>query len=264
MTRIVLIIASAATLVSGCGANGSSSGKKTVVAAFYPLAYAAEQIGGSAYDVENLTPPGAEPHDLELTPQAVARIQRAAVVLYLGNAFQPAVAKAVSGNGVDLLPGDGDPHLWLDPVLYARTVRKIAAALDRPATPLLAQLRQLDAQYRRGLRDCRRREIVTSHEAFGYLARRYRLRQVAITGITPEAEPSPQRLAAVVRLVRKTHATTVFFERLVSPRLADTVAREVGAKTAVLDPIEGQEPGQTYFTLMRRNLAALRKALGCR
>ncbi len=264
MTRIVLIIASAATLVSGCGANGSSSGKKTVVAAFYPLAYAAEQIGGSAYDVENLTPPGAEPHDLELTPQAVARIQRAAVVLYLGNAFQPAVAKAVSGNGVDLLPNDGDPHLWLDPVLYARMVRKIAAVLHRPATPLLAQLRHLDAQYRRGLRDCRRREIVTSHEAFGYLARRYRLKQVAITGITPEAEPSPQRLAEVVRLVRNMHATTVFFERLVSPRLADTVAREVGAKTAVLDPIEGQEPGQTYFTLMRRNLSALRKALGCR
>jgi zinc transport system substrate-binding protein len=105
---------------------------------------------------------------------------------------------------------------------------------------------------------------VTSHEAFGYLARRYGLQQVAITGITPESEPSPQRLAEVIRLVRKTHATTVFFERLVSPRLADTVARDAGARTAVLDPIEGQEPGQTYLTLMHKNLAALRKALACR
>src|SRR5205823_14518051 len=110
ITRIVLVII-AASLLAGCGGTGGN-GKPTVVAAFYPLAYAAERIGGSAYDVENLTPPGAEPHDLELTPQAVARIQRAAVVLYLGNAFQQAVAKAVSGNGVDLLPGDGDPHLW--------------------------------------------------------------------------------------------------------------------------------------------------------
>ena len=92
---------------------------------------------------------------------------------------------------------------------------------------------------------------------------------MAITGLTPEAEPAPQQLANVVRLVRRSHATTVFFERLVSPRLADTVAREVGAKTAVLDPIEGltpdeQKQGDTYLTLMRQNLAALRRALACR
>jgi zinc transport system substrate-binding protein len=185
-------------------------------------------------------------------------------VLYLGDAFQPAVAKAVHGNGVNLLPQDGDPHVWLDPLLYARVVRRIAAALHRPAEPLLAQLRRLDEEYRRGLRSCARREIVTSHAAFGYLTRRYGLKQVAITGITPESEPSPQRLADVIRLVRKTHATTVFFERLISPRLAETVARDAGARTDVLDPIEGQEQGQTYFTLMHRNLAALRKALGCR
>jgi zinc transport system substrate-binding protein len=270
MTRIVLIIMAAA-LLAGCGATGSTHGRKTVVAAFYPVAYAAERVGSNAYDVENLTPPGVEPHDLELTARTIGRIENADVVLYLGHGFQPAVSTAVGqsrGTRVDVLAGlpvhDNDPHVWLDPVLYARVVRKIAAALHRPAGGTLAQLSQLDAEYRRGLHDCRRHEIVTSHEAFGYLAQRYGLEQVAITGITPESEPSPQRLADVIRLVRKTHATTVFFERLVSPRLADTVAREVGAKTAVLDPIEGQEPGQTYFTLMRQNLAALRKALGCR
>jgi len=149
-------------------------------------------------------------------------------------------------------------------VLYARVVRKIGAALQLPPAPVLTRLRELDREYRRGLRNCRRHEIVTSHEAFGYLAQRYGLTQVAITGITPESEPSPQRLAQVIRLVQKSHATTVFFERLVSPRLADTVARDAGVHTAVLDPIEGQEPGETYFTLMRKNLAALRKALGCR
>jgi zinc transport system substrate-binding protein len=263
MTRIVLII-TLLMVVGGCGATGSANGRKTVIAAFYPVAYAAERIGGGTYDVEDITPPGVEPHDIELTPQDVARIQRADVVLYLGKAFQPAVAKAVQGNGVNLLPRDGDPHVWLDPVMYARMVGTIAATLHRPATPLLQQLRQLDAEYRRRLRSCKRREIVTSHEAFGYLARRYGLKQVAITGITPESEPSPQRLADVIRLVRETHTTTVFFERLVSPRLADTVARDTGARTAVLDPIESQEGGQTYFTLMRQNLAALRKALGCR
>src|SRR5213078_1505092 len=141
-------------------------------------------------------------------------------------------------------------------------------ALNRPTGPLVAKLRQLDRQYRAGLRNCTHREIVTSHAAFAYLGQRYGLKQVSITGLTPESEPTPQQLAHVVEVVRRTHATTVFFETLVSPRLADTVAREVGAKTAVLDPIEGLTPseqahGDNYLTLMRSNLAALRKALAC-
>jgi zinc transport system substrate-binding protein len=268
ISKIVLIIV-VISVLAGCGAAGSTNGRKTVVAAFYPVAYAAEQLGGT-YDVENLTPPGVEPHDLELAPRTVGRIESAAFVLYLGHGFQPAVSTAASqsnGERVDVLAGlplhDSDPHVWLDPVLYARVVRKIGAVLHRPPGALLTRLQQLDREYRHGLRDCRRHEIVTSHEAFGYLAQRYGLTQVAITGITPESEPSPQRLAQVIRLVQKTHATTVFFERLVSPRLADTVARDAGARTAVLDPIEGQEAGETYFTLMRKNLAALRKALAC-
>jgi zinc transport system substrate-binding protein len=282
ITRIVLVIITGA-LLAGCGAAGGN-GKRSVVAAFYPLAYAAERIGGPSFQVENLTPPGAEPHDLELTPKTVARIEQADVVLYLSRGFQPAVSKAVAqgrGTPVDVLAGlplragtgeaglTADPHVWLDPLLFVRAVQKIGAALHRPVAALVGDLRRLDREYRAGLRRCARREIVTSHAAFGYLAQRYGLIQVAITGLTPDTEPSPRDLANVVRLVRRTHATTVFFETLVSPRLADTVAREVGAKTAVLDPIEGltsseQKDGATYLTLMRRNLAALRQALGCR
>jgi zinc transport system substrate-binding protein len=256
-----------------------------VVAAFYPLAYAAERIGGPSFHVKNLTPPGSEPHDLELTPQEVAAIQNASVVLYLSHGFQPAVSKAVEqagGKKVDILAGlplhaaDGaeadltaDPHVWLDPVLFARVAARVAAALSRPDTVLVADLHKLDREYRHGLSDCKRHEIVTSHAAFGYLAARYGLEQVSITGLSPEAEPTPKQLSHVIQIVRKTHATTVFFETLVSPRLADTVAREVGARTAVLDPIEGLTPaeqkrGDTYLTLMRRNLATLRRALACR
>jgi zinc transport system substrate-binding protein len=280
--RIVLFIFIVG-LLAGCGADGG--GKRTVVAAFYPLAFAAERIGGPSFHVENLTPPGAEPHDLELTPRAVARIESAGAVLYLSHGFQPAVSKAVDqarGQRVDVLAGlplhasvggeeglTADPHVWLDPILFARVARRIGAVLRHPAGPFVAKLKHLDRLYRRGLRNCARREIVTSHAAFGYLAARYGLDQVPITGLTPESEPSPRQLAHVVELVRRTHATTVFFETLVSPRLADTVAREVGARTAVLDPIEGltpaeQKQGDDYFTLMMRNLSALRKALTCR
>ena len=254
-----------------------------MVAAFYPLAFAAELIGGPRFQVENLTPPGAEPHDLELTPRAVGRIESATIVLYLSHGFQPAVSKAVAqakGERLDVLAGlplrqsneqglSADPHVWLDPVLFSRIVRRIGLALHRPSSRLVADLRRVDRKYRAGLRNCASREIVTSHAAFGYLGRRYGLQQVAITGLTPESEPSPQQLVHVVDVVRRTHATTVFFETLVSPRLAQTVAREVGARTAVLDPIEGLTPseqahGDNYLTLMRRNLAALRQALGCR
>lgn len=281
ISRIVLIIVLAGIL-AGCG-TASSGGGKSVVAAFYPLAYAAERIGGPVYGVQNLTPPGAEPHDLELTPREVGSIQEAGVVLYLSHGFQPAVSKAVEqarGKKVDILAGlplraakeaglTADPHVWLDPILFARVVTGIGTALARPSTALVADLRKLDREYRHGLRDCRRHEIVTSHAAFGYLAARYGLQQVSITGLTPEAEPTPQQLAHVIQIVRRTHATTVFFETLVSPRLADTVAREVGARTAVLDPIEGLKPteqkrGDNYLTLMRRNLETLRKALACR
>jgi zinc transport system substrate-binding protein len=282
ITRIVLIIFAAAGLMSGCG-GGGSSGKKTVVAAFYPLAYAAERIGGSRYAIDDLTPPGAEPHDLELTPKAVARIETADVILYLSHGFQPAVSKAVEqskGRAVDILQGlplhraveqglTADPHVWLDPILFGRAVQRIGAALHGSPAPLVKDLRRLDREYRKGLRHCQRHEIVTSHAAFGYLAQRYGLRQVAITGLAPESEPSPKQLTDVVRIVKRTHATTIFFETLLSPRLADTVAREVGARTAVLDPIEGltsaeQQSGDDYLTLMRQNLAHLRKALACR
>ncbi len=230
-------------------------GKEKVVAAFYPLAFAAQEIGGERVEVENLTPAGAEPHDLEISPRDVRDVREADLVLLLGHGFQPELEKA-AGNGDKVLAlldtpslnrfPNGDPHVWLDPQRYLLIVRQIGSALREKGSTqsLVTRIRALDRDYRSGLAHCARREIVTSHEAFAYLSQRYGLRQVAITGLTPEAEPAPRDLQHVIELVRKTHATTIFFETLVSPRLADTVARETGAKTAVLNPIEGLTPAQ--------------------
>jgi zinc transport system substrate-binding protein len=249
------------------------------VASFYPLAFAAEQIGGPNVEVMNLTPPGAEPHDVELSVRDVEDVRSADVVLYLGSGFQPAVEDAVDGadgEAVDLLEGlstvePADPHVWLDPLLYAEMADRIGEALGRPraAEELQRRLRELDANYVQGLADCERREIVTSHAAFAYLAKRYGLEQIAITGLSPEVEPTPRELERVVAEVRELGATTVFFETLVSPRLAETVAREVGAKATTLDPLEGLtenevDRGADYFSVMRDNLEALREALACR
>ena len=271
-----------------------------MVAAFYPLAWAAEQVADETAEIVNLTPPGVEPHDLELSPRDVERVRDADLVLYLGGGFMPALEDAVADhpNAVDLLEdvelleggaddhvdeeateADGheddehalDPHVWLDPSRLAAIARQIAEALGSPAgaDELVSTLEGLDAELAAGLAECERREIVTSHAAFGYLAKAYDLREIALTGISPESEPSPRALERLVSEVEETGATTVFFESLVSPRLAETVARETGARTAALDPLEGLseeqlDAGETYLTVMRSNLQALREALECR
>ena len=281
-SRIVLVCAGAAAFLAAAGcAGGAGSTGTEVVAAFYPLAYAAEQIGGPGVTVRNLTPAGAEPHDIELSPRDVERLQAADVVLYLGGGFMPQVEAAVAGrdNAVDLLhesdvlvgTGGADPHVWLDPVRFAAIARRIGTALRSPegADRLATRLEGLDRELRAGLADCARREIVTAHAAFGYLASRYELTEVALTGLAPEAEPPARELEALVDEVRRTGATTVFVEPLVAPGLARTIAREAGVTAAVLDPLEGLGHaelgrGADYFSVMRSNLTALRRALGCR
>jgi zinc transport system substrate-binding protein len=296
---MVLVFAAVALglgVAPGCGGAEPSeaSARREVAAAFYPLAWSAERVGGSAVDVWNVTPPGAEPHDVELSARDVERIRSADVVLLLGEGFQPAFEEAAGdadGEVVDLLAGvrlerststahdpageepaeQLDPHVWLDPLRFAAQVRRIGAALGRPAEAarLEGELRALHRHFRRGLAECERREVVTSHAAFGYLADRYGLEQIALTGVSPEAEVSARDIEHVVERVQEHGATTVFFETLVSPRLAETVAREAGARTAVLNPLEGLtdeelERGEDYLSVMRGNLAALRRALACR
>lgn len=272
-----------AATVSGCGGAEPESGAKQVVAAFYPLAFAAEQVAGDAVEVTNLTPPGVEPHDLEISAGDVGVLRDADLVLYLGGGFQPAVERAIAGqsSAVDLLetqpavgPADElraqDPHVWLDPLAYASIVRRIGQELDRAeqAASLAARLVALDVELGRGLARCRRRDVVTSHAAFGHLTERYGLRQVSLQGLAPEGEPTPRDLERLVDDVRRTGATTVFFEPLVAHDVAEAVARETGAATATLDPLEGlseedASSGADYFTVMRDNLAALRRALDC-
>ena len=282
ITRIVLISALATVAVAaaaGCGGEADAGGgEKEVVAGFYPLAFAAERIGGPGVDVTNVTPAGAEPHDFELSVRDVERVRSADLVLYAGGDFQPALEEAAGsaeGQAVDVLEGldlrEGDPHVWLDPLRFAQVARRIGAALEGPegARELVSELVELDNDYRAGLADCARRELVTGHDAFGYLAERYRLDVIPIAGISPEAEPSPRDLERIAALVRDRGVTTVFVEPLLSPEVAETVAREAGAETAVLNPLEGLteeqlDRGEDYLSVMRANLEALRAGLECR
>ena len=259
--------------LAGCGGSGADD-SEAVVAAFYPLAWAAEQVVAEGTEVVNPTPPDAEPHDVELSPRDLETIRDAQLVIYVGSGFQPAVEDAVSkrdGPVLDVLDGDVDPHVWLDPARFALIVAELAAHADRPeaGAALARRLSELDVSYRRGLRRCARSAFVTSHASFGHLAARYGLTQLSLTGNSPEAEPGPRELERLIDDVRASGATTVFSEPLVSDRVAETVARETGAQLAVLDPLEGLSDerlaaGEDYLSVMHGNLAALREALGCR
>ncbi|GAA3213616.1 metal ABC transporter substrate-binding protein [Nonomuraea helvata] len=282
------------TAACGSGSAETVSGDRPeVVAAFYPLQWLTEQVGGSDAHVTGLTAPGVEPHDLELGIQQVSELQKAALTVYI-KGVQPAVDDAVDADrsfdaatAVKTLPSHGgeehageehdhevsyDPHLWLDPSRLATVATKLGerlAAADPPhaqayqdrAARTASALGALDQEFAKGLSTCKTKTLVTAHEAFGYLADRYGLKQVGIT-LDPEQEPSPARLSEVAKLARSEGVTTVFTESLVSPKVGEVLANQVGAKTAVLDPLESKPSGD-YLSAMRDNLKTLQTALGC-
>lgn len=282
---LIVALVAPAGACGGSGAGGAD-GRIGVVASFYPLAEAARQVGGDRVRVTDLTPAGTEPHDVELSPRQVDDLDGADVVLYIGRDFQPAVQELAERRGegsVDLLDGiplhGEDPHFWLDPQRMATAVDEVADALAAAspedastfragAARYRAALVDLDEEFERGLASCARRDVVTAHDAFTYLAERYGLTQLAVSGLSPEAEPDPERLAELSRTIVAKGITTVFYEDLVAPDVARTLARETGATAAVLSPIEGLtkdqlDEGKSYVTVMRDNLAALRTALDC-
>lgn len=305
---VLAACASTASEQSASDAPASSSStpapaavKPKVVAAFYPLQYAAQSVGGDLVNVTNLTQPGVEPHDLELSAQQVAEIAEADLVLYI-KGFQPAVDEAIeqqaAGRAIDVSAGlallaaheeeaghadeEGhehgmqDPHVWLNPMNMALIGTAIkdrlsdidsanAAAYMSNSEALRTSMATLDQKFSSELGSCTITTMVVSHEAFAYLAEAYGFTQVGISGLSPEAEPSPARIKDVANIVTQDGVTTVYYETLVDPKVAQTLADETGAKTAVLDPLEGLQPDSDgdYISVMESNLATLKTGQAC-
>ncbi|GAA3513294.1 hypothetical protein GCM10022220_60800 [Actinocatenispora rupis] len=275
-----------------------------MVADFYPVQFLAQRVGGDRVSVADLTPPGTEPHELAVDAKGAGALADANVVFYLGAGFQPDVQKAVgelprsvrrtdllSVPGVNLLPapsvlgrealaGGKDPHVWLDPLRMRAMAAAVAGAYER-ADPehadgyrdnlarLQRDLDRLHSDLRADLTGCAQTSIVTSHAAFGYFARRYGLRQIPIAGLSPDAEPDAKTLATISRQARKAGVHTVYFEEALPPKLADTVAAEIGARVDLLaalefDPTRALGAGQDYLTVMRGNGRRLHSGLECR
>ncbi len=283
----------------------AAGGKITIYTTVFPLFDFARNVGGERVEVFNLLPPGADPHHWEPTPGELVKIQKAAVFVYCGAGLEQWAENALKNvsrertvvvdcsEGIDLMEesghGDGhdregdrhhssraDPHIWLDPVCAGIMVDNILAGLTKAdpagkdyytsnADNYKGRLARLDASYREALGAAKVKQFVVSHDAFGYLAKRYGLDQVPIRGVTAEGDPSPARMAEIVELVRKHGIKYIFCDSLASPAVSEAIARETGAKTLMLHHIasltekEWRE-GKNYLSLMEENLENLKKA----
>jgi zinc transport system substrate-binding protein len=295
--RIILILLIIMVGTVEAAALGAPPGPISVVASFFPLADFARGVGGDRVAVRTLVPAGVEPHDYEARPRDIVALSRARVVIYNGAGFEPWLHRVLPQlpdhvtkvNATEGLPltrlttrgsrGVTDPHVWLDPLLAQRQVGLIVAGLSRAdlggrhayENNGAAYAAKLDAQHRRiarAIEPCRQKVFVVAHASFGYFAARYGLKQIPISGVTPEEEPSAAKMREMLRLAREHRVTVIYYETLVSPRVAAALAREIGARTLVLNPLEGltleeQRLGKDYFTVMDENLRNLRQGLDC-
>lgn len=292
-------------LLSGCSnavkteEDKASDGTKKlhIVTTFYPMYYFAQKVAGNTAKVDLLIPNGVEPHDWDPTAKDMAEIQDADVFIYNSRYFETWTEKVLNSidqsnlkvveasKGITLINGlseengksTKDPHVWLSPVLAQKEVDTITKALEakdpknkeqyeKNAAAFKSQLGELDQLYKDTVDKSKSKEFVTQHAAFGYLAKQYGLKQIPIAGLSPDVEPSLGKLAELADLVKKKNIKIIYFEGLTSAKVAKTLANEVGAKTEVLNPLEGltkedQKKGLDYIGVMKKNLDSLKQTL---
>ncbi|HGF8000529.1 TPA: metal ABC transporter substrate-binding protein [Enterococcus faecium] len=278
----------------------------TIVTTFYPMYDFTKEIVGDEGNVKLLIPAGTEPHDFEPSAKERAEISDADVFVYNSSDmefFVDSLKDSVdskqtlmieAAKGIDRLEsqeadeheeseeGHGhsheyDPHVWLDPVLAIKEVRTIAEELcekypdkketfTKNADAYIKKLEALDQKYSDELKDATNRTFVTQHAAFAYLANQYDLKQVAISGVSPDQEPTPSRLAELKEFVKKNNIKVIYFEENASSKVAETLSNETGVKLEVLNPLESLtneqiKAGENYISVMEKNLKALKESI---
>lgn len=282
--------------------NQSQNEKLSVYTSIYPMYDFASKIGGDKVNVVNMVPTGIEPHDWEPAAFDIMGLEKATVFIYNGAGMEHWVGDVLdslqnealtildASTGIKLVEGHGehegknghedesyDPHVWLDPMnakMQMNNIKNSFIDADPDNTDYYeanyskysAELDVLDKKFMDTLASYTERNIIVSHEAFGYLCAAYDLNQIGIEGLSADYEPDPAKMSDIIDFALEHDVKVIFFEELVSPKVAETIAKEIGAKTAVLNPIEGlneqQElAGDDYFSIMLRNLDELNKAL---
>lgn len=281
--------------------------KLKVVATFYPLAFLAEEIGGTEVDLTNLVPVGSEPHDFEPSPSQIADLTSANVVLYLGEGFEPwmedleleletkeVLAVELNGQLSLLEPEDHleeeneeehddhgayDPHTWLDPLLmqdlaiqvgkaFAKADPENEALYSANTQALLTELQALHESYAETLSACANDTVLVSHDAMHYLAERYSFKAISVSGLSPDDEPSADRLTELADFAKENKSQYILFETLANPDVAETLAEEAGLLPLSFNPLEGLkkeqvEAGEDYLSIMQENLKNISTGLLC-
>jgi zinc transport system substrate-binding protein len=309
MKKLSMLLVALAMFIVGCGGEKQSvSDKLQVAASFYPMAEFARNVAGDKAEVFVLVPDGAETHDWEPSPSDLSRLGKAQVFVYNG-VVEPWAKQALTAlserkilavqTGLGLYEragetheeehhhhdhgcahGKQDPHVWISPKKAIKQVERITAVLCEAdaknakyyqdnSAKYVEQLKALDIQLTNLAKNAPRKVFVTAHAAFGHLADDYGLKQLAVNGLSPHAEPTPADLQRLIKVVQEENVRYVFFETLTDPKLAKLVADETGAEISVLDPLEGlNEEGRKnkldYLQIMQRNIHNLQIALNAK
>lgn len=294
---LTILLVSGAYYISTKKPSIEDGEKLDVIVSFYPLQEWAEKIGGEYVRVENITPAGAEPHDFEPSPKDIAKISDADVFIYnniglepWADQIAPQLKNALNASAnIDLLGTSHDhedeseeeqfdPHVWLDPMRAKQQAENIADAFIKTdpgnesyytqnLNELKKELDLLEQEFAT-LQACKNKTFITSHAAFQYLATKYGLEMITISGLNPEEEPSAKKLAEITNIAHDRNIRYIFFETLTENKFAETIIREIQGEALVLNPIEGFTPqelkdGRNYFSVQRENLRNLRIALQC-
>ena len=268
-----------------------TSSKLKVMTSFYPMYDFASKVGGDKVEVTNMTPAGTEPHDWEPSAKDITQLEKADVFIYNGADMEhwtddvlntldsKEITVVEASKGIDLLKEGKsyDPHVWLNPLNAKKEMENIKDALvkadeknkdyyEKNYETYAKKFDTLDSEYSTALSNVKNKNLIASHEAFGYLCEAYGLKQIGIEGLSPDSEPDAAKMKEIIRFAKKNNVKTIFFEELVSPKVSKTIAKELGAEAKVLDPIEGlsedqQELGADYFSVMESNLQTLKEAL---
>ncbi len=280
------------TLLSSNKKEENSSSKIKIVTSFYPLYFFTSQIGGDKTEVSNITPSGAEPHEYEPTAREMAQIENSSLLVLNGGGLESwgeNIKNNINKDKTKILVikdilntenNNIDPHIWLSPIIAIQMVDIIESELSKidpnnssyyksNAEVLKNKLSLLDEEFKNGLASCESKDIITSHSAFAYLASTYGLNQISIAGLSSEEEPSSKEMTEIVKFTKDNNVKYIFFENLISPKLSLTIAKEIGAQTLLLNPIEGLgddeiKSGKDYFSEMKNNLSNLKIALECK
>ncbi len=303
-----LAVAAGITLACGGATDPAASGtadRINIATTIYPVEYFVSRVGGERIDIVSLIPPGVEAHDFEPRVSDLIDITRADLLIYNGAEFEPWVERALMALGDDAPPAiesvallrtdllavgepagrsgrsndEFDPHVWLSPLNAMAQVDAIVEALTaiKPGlvnefrsngVALTRQLESLDLSFRSQLSGCGLRTFVTSHAAYGYLADEYGLVQVAVAGLSPDAEPKPRTLANIANQMSDLGVSHVLIEPIANARMGEALARETGGTTLPLHPLESltkeeKNNGADYFSIMKNNLESLVTALEC-